>query len=127
MNIFEHFEQQATVPDFVFLNEGEVWGPFVVLDSVLGEMLGAQLALLEDRITWFTPDEVGRIIVFSTPPQLRADGSIIVESSDTDKTYVFRILQESDYQNFGLPAPVSLDELYEIANNIFSPFELLDE
>lgn len=125
MDIPEQFNREA--PDFAELNEGEVWGPFVVVHPRLGEMLGAQMALLDDRITWFTPDEVGRIIPFSEEPKVMEDGSITVEDRQTEDVYIVRPLREDDYANFNLEDPVPLEQIYEMANNEFAPFELEDD
>lgn len=125
MDIPEQFNREA--PDFAQLNEGEVWGPFVVVHPRLGELLGAQMALLDDRVTWFTPDEVGRIIAFSEEPKIMKDGSIVIEEDGTDDVYTIRPLRESDHANFNLDDPVSMEELYDMANNEFAPFELEDD
>jgi hypothetical protein len=125
MDIPEQFNREA--PDFAQLNEGEVWGPFVVVHPRLGELLGAQMALLDDRITWFDTDEVGRIITFSEEPKVMEDGSITVEDQQTQDVYTIRPLREDDYANFNLEDPVSLEEIYEMANSQFAPFELEDD
>lgn len=91
MDIPEQFNREA--PDFAQLNEGEVWGPFVVVHPRLGELLGAQMTLLDDRVTWFTPDEVGRIIAFSEEPKIMKDGSIVIEEDGTDDVYTIRPLR----------------------------------
>jgi hypothetical protein len=125
MDIPEQFNREA--PDFAELNEGEVWGPFVVVHPRLGELLGAQMSLSDDRVTWFTPDEVGRIIDFSEEPKIMKDGSIVIEESGSDDVYTIRPLRESDRANFNLETPVSLEEIYDMANNEFAPFELEDD
>jgi len=125
MDIPEQFNREA--PDFASLNEGEVWGPFVVVHPQLGDILGAQMALLDDRITWFTSDDVGKVLPFSEEPKVMEDGSIVVETNDTKEVYTIRPLRESDYVNFGLEEPVSMDRIYEMANSNFQPFDLEDE
>ena len=125
MDIPEQFNREA--PDYAQLNEGEVWGPFVVVHPRLGELLGAQMALLDDRITWFDTDEVGRIITFSEEPKIMEDGSITVEDRQTQDVYTIRPLREDDYANFGIEDPMPLEEIYKMANNQFAPFELEDD
>lgn len=125
MEIPDQFNRE--VPDYATLNEGEVWGPFVVVHPRLGELLGAQMSLEKDRVTWFTSDEVGRIIVFSEEPKIMKDGSIVIEEDGSDDVYTIRPLKESDYANFNVEEPVSLKEVYDMANAEFEPFELEDE
>lgn len=125
MDIPEQFNREA--PDYAQLNEGEVWGPFVVVHPRLGELLGAQMALLDDRITWFDTDEVGRIITFSEEPKIMEDGSITVEDRQTQDVYTIRPLREDDYANFNIEDPMPLEEIYKMANNQFAPFELEDD
>lgn len=125
MDIPEQFNREA--PDYASLSEGEVWGPFVVVHPRLGELLGAQMSLQDDRITWFTPDEVGRIITFSEEPKVMEDGSITVEDRQTEDVYIIRPLKEADHANFNLEDPVSLEEIYRMANEEFAPSELEDD
>jgi hypothetical protein len=125
MEIPEQFNRKA--PDYATLNDGEVWGPFVVVHPRLGELLGAQMSLEEDRVTWFTSDEVGRIIVFSEEPKIMEDGSIVIEEDGSDDVYTIRPLKESDYANFNVEEPASLEEVYDMANAEFEPFELEDD
>lgn len=125
MDIPKQFNREA--PDYSQLNEGEVWGPFVVVHPRLGELLGAQMALLDDRITWFDTDEIGRIITFSEEPKVMEDGSITVEDRQTQDVYTIRPLREEDYANFNIEDPMPLEEIYKMANNQFAPFELEDD
>lgn len=127
MDIPEQFRRES--PDFAILDPDEVWGPFVFVHPTLGELLGSQLSISEEdkMLNWFMEGDIGKSLPFSEEPKIMEDGSIVVEHSVTKDVYIFRPLKESDFANFNLDEPVSMEELYELADREFAPFELEDD
>ena len=129
MDLSEVFPRSA--PEFAkpLMQEGAVWGPFIVEIPGGSVSLGSSLFLDAETnsISWIDTNDMGRGIGIEGEPEIGEDGnSIIVKNRDGDE-YIFRSVLESDWEAFGFDSPVSQEEVAEEADSFFAPFELEDD
>lgn len=111
-------------PDFAkpFMSEDAAWGPFVIEDPNDNESLGSQLLLDEGNITWIDVNDMGKSLTVEDGSLEESGDSITFKTSEGDE-YIIRPLRDSDWEAFQFDGPVSVDEINEIADELFAPFD----
>lgn len=118
-------------PEFAksLMQEGAVWGPFIV--EVPGKLLSLGSSLFldteTDSVRWIDTNDMGRGFGIEGEPRIGEDGdSLTVKNRDGDE-YIFRSVRESDWEALGFKSPVSREKVNKEADSFFAPFELEDD
>jgi hypothetical protein len=127
MDLSEIFNREA--PEFMkpFLEEGAVWGPFVIELPSGNLALGSQLRIEDGSASWIDTQDIGRSTSVKGEPEEGEDKSSVIIETKSDDRYVFRTLREDDWEDLGMEAPGSLEEVNNFADELFAPFELEDD